>query len=246
MQYVISGLAIFFVYAFSLVVFTKLSKIKYTQILLSKKNLLHGLVYPIGTICLVLLVFTISLLGLQNIFFPNYLAFVNFLWLIPFLLVVLTLKQFVKINKRAFQFGMQNIVIIGSLLVGISEELMFRGILVYYFHIAGWSTIEIMVSTSLMFGLLHGINYINGQDRNTTLMQIFSSTITGFAMFASLAVSQTLLLPIMLHTLFDLSLLLQGGELNHKVKLTKLDIIINLSYYLASVSSLIIIAIISL
>ena len=53
-------------------------------------------------------------------------------------------------------------------------------------------------------------NILNGQDARTTAVQVVGTVLMGLALFACLAVSGTLWLPIVLHFLFDFSLVVQG------------------------------------
>lgn len=95
-------------------------------------------------------------------------------------------------------------VLINSLLVGISEELMFRGILL---HSAStryrlWAAIWIV---SILFGLIHSLNGFVTGDFGPAFLQAGMAFLTG-VMFIGLRLRQASVLPVMLvHGLWDFS-----------------------------------------
>jgi membrane protease YdiL (CAAX protease family) len=103
---------------------------------------------------------------------------------------------------------------LGTLLVGFSEELLVRGIVVTSLLDNGYSIVLTGIISSILFGVLHFINYFNGQSFRITLVQVASTALTGINFFVLFIISGTLWVPILLHAIFDFSLLVQGGELN--------------------------------
>ena len=96
------------------------------------------------------------------------------------------------------------VIVLVTLMVGYTEELMFRGIL---FHGATarfryiWGTII----SSLLFGLLHFENLLGGQPLGATVDQVIHAGADGF-MYASLRLITGSLWPVMiLHGIWDLS-----------------------------------------
>ncbi|QCK88140.1 CPBP family intramembrane metalloprotease [Phreatobacter aquaticus] len=93
-------------------------------------------------------------------------------------------------------------VAINTLFVGISEELMFRGVLYRAFltRLPVWPAI---VATSLMFGSVHVLNgFITGKFGEAAV-QALAATLTGLAMMAILLRTGSLVVAMAYHALWD-------------------------------------------
>lgn len=100
-------------------------------------------------------------------------------------------------------------VLVNSLLVGISEELMFRGILLYgaRTRYSLWASIWIV---SLLFGFVHSLNGFLTGEFGPAMIQAVMAFISG-VMFMGLRLRQNSLLPAMLtHGLWDFSVFSSG------------------------------------
>ncbi|MFD9065853.1 CPBP family intramembrane glutamic endopeptidase [Kitasatospora purpeofusca] len=89
-------------------------------------------------------------------------------------------------------------------LVGIGEELMFRGIGVQVFKRAGLSEGKVALWSSVVFGLVHVSNAF-GEGAQAILQAVIVST-SGYFFYLCLRVGATLLLPMLVHGLWDFSL----------------------------------------
>lgn len=102
-------------------------------------------------------------------------------------------------------------VLVNTLLVGISEELMFRGILLYgaKTRYSLWAAIWI---ASILFGLVHALNgFLTGQF-GPALIQAVLAFASGL-MFMGLRLRQNSLLPAMLiHGLWDFAVFTAAGS----------------------------------
>ena len=104
------------------------------------------------------------------------------------------------------------IVLINSLLVGISEELMFRGLLLHSgtLRFGVWRAAWI---TTLLFALVHVFNGILTGDFTSALMQAGLVFLTGF-MFAALRIRQNSIIPVMIiHGLWDFAIFISPQNL---------------------------------
>lgn len=101
-------------------------------------------------------------------------------------------------------------IIAGFALVGYSEELMTRGLLLVGARNA-MNELWAALFTSLMFGLMHGLNILFGQDASTTIKQVIATIPMGLIFYVCRRVSGTLVTAMALHALYDIGLVVFGG-----------------------------------
>ncbi|MFI8423618.1 lysostaphin resistance A-like protein [Streptomyces sp. NPDC085479] len=92
--------------------------------------------------------------------------------------------------------------------VGIGEELMFRGVGVQVFKKAGFSEGKVALWSSVVFGAAHLSNAF-GSGSQAIFQAIVVST-SGYFFYLCLRVGGTLLLPMLVHGLWDFSLISNG------------------------------------
>ncbi|MEV7281682.1 CPBP family intramembrane glutamic endopeptidase [Streptomyces sp. NPDC093111] len=101
-----------------------------------------------------------------------------------------------------------------TLFVGIGEELMFRGIGVQVFKRAGLSEGKVALWSSVAFGIVHVSNAF-GEGAQALLQAVIVST-SGYFFYLCLRVGGTLLLPMLVHGLWDFSLVSNAVGLDPK------------------------------
>ncbi|MCA9887681.1 MAG: CPBP family intramembrane metalloprotease [Anaerolineae bacterium] len=113
--------------------------------------------------------------------------------------------------------------IVGNLvffmLVGITEELAFRGILFYGLR-SRLGLVIAIIMTSLLFGFAHAMNAIGGQSVGETLNQVVQTAGWG-VFYAALRLRLGAIIPLMVfHGLFDfaLTMLRQAPALAHQAQ----------------------------
>ncbi len=89
------------------------------------------------------------------------------------------------------------------ILVGLTEELTFRGILVATLRRTGSGERGVLLISSLLFGLFHLPNWILGQDFVTTVRQVAFTALFGMIFYALRRASGTLIACVVLHALYD-------------------------------------------
>ncbi|MFC8451075.1 CPBP family intramembrane glutamic endopeptidase [Kitasatospora sp. NPDC057223] len=96
--------------------------------------------------------------------------------------------------------------------VGVGEELMFRGVGVQFFRRAGFSEGRTALYSSLVFGLVHVTNAIHAGP--SAVVQALIVATSGYFFYLCLRVGGTILLPMLVHGLWDTSLFsgLSGPE----------------------------------
>jgi membrane protease YdiL (CAAX protease family) len=192
--------------------------VPYTAIADSESNLRRGVMVPVGLGLAVLLVYAVATGTLADAFTYAPTVSVTWLWAVPALILAGIVVRLASTDWRSL--GGRRIVVIAvtSLLIGASEELLVRGLFLDTAQDAGLAAVWVAVVTSIVFGLLHGMNVLLGQDAVTTMLQVVTTTLMGLALFTSLALSGSLWLPILLHALFDFSLLAQGSVVKRSAR----------------------------
>jgi membrane protease YdiL (CAAX protease family) len=113
-------------------------------------------------------------------------------------------------NLTAAQFGnatgqLIGYIFIGTALVGYCEELLFRGIVLRGARGSGLSELKVMLVVALSFGLFHGANFFLGQGIIATEQQVLFATINGAVFYMIFRKSGLLIVPMILHGLWDFS-----------------------------------------
>lgn len=98
------------------------------------------------------------------------------------------------------------------LLVGTTEEISFRGILLVGGRQAFQSEMRAWLFSSALFGLFHLPNALLGQDLAPSLRQVVSTAVIGSAFYCLRRVSGSIIPCILLHAAYDW-VLIQGGAL---------------------------------
>ncbi len=133
-------------------------------------------------------------------------ALPGFLWLLPLCWFGLCLIRLVSSPWPEFDASYLGILAFAMILVGINEELLFRGILAYGARGPGpWSEARIMLVSALGFGLFHLPNLLVGQAAGPTLIQVTYAFLMGITLSVSMRLSRGIVLPVAMHALWDFS-----------------------------------------
>ena len=125
-------------------------------------------------------------------------------WIVPVLLVVAALGVMDYQNLGTLDSGLLVTVVASSLLVGIGEELMFRGVTVQALRDNGATEHRVALWSSLIFGGAHITNLIT--EGSGAILQVIVVSFSGFFFYLSYRVSGTIVVPILLHALWDFGL----------------------------------------
>ena len=104
-------------------------------------------------------------------------------------------------DGRPFTTSLQSIALL-SLLIGVFEELLFRGVVLHGLRsrmTAGWA----IVASGVLFGLFHAVNAIVGQDIAVTAIQMAGATGLGLFFGAITVQARSLWPAAALHALWD-------------------------------------------
>lgn len=121
--------------------------------------------------------------------------------------VIMMLIQFMSFYLSGAAIGFPSTVsLCAALMAGCFEESVFRGIAGSYL-MRQWpgekGILKTMVTTSILFGLIHAVNLISGAPLGATIVQILNAFGMGMFLCAIFLRSGSLWPGIIIHTLFD-------------------------------------------
>ncbi len=131
------------------------------------------------------------------------------LWILEFLIfaVVVVLAQIFLGNYKNADMHLIWIIVATTLMVGIGEEMLFRGLIFTAFKEKYGVYIGILVSAGI-FGFLHGTNIVGGAAIGATLFQMLSAGLSGIVAAWVFYKTESLIPTIFYHAIWDMSELL--------------------------------------
>ncbi|EFK95658.1 Abortive infection protein [sediment metagenome] len=193
------------------------SGVEYTEITKSSENLLRGVLIPVASSSIFLTIFALWSGWWKDVFKDKFkIQGHNWMYLLVVFAVIGTVVNFVAGDIGSLNTSFIAYAAIATALVGYSEELMTRGLLLRGARGSGFSEIKVFLITSLAFGLMHSLNILNGQDVKTTLLQVMSTFMAGGVYYAIFRKTGFLWVTMVLHALWDFSLLTNGADTVNK------------------------------
>ena len=129
----------------------------------------------------------------------------SWLWFLPISMIVAALLAVDYANLADQTAGLVLATLAMTLCVGITEELMFRGIGVEVLRRHGLTEGKVALYSSLIFGAVHLSNAVGAGPH--AILQAAAVATTGYFFYLMLRVSGVILLPMLVHALWDFSLL---------------------------------------
>ena len=124
--------------------------------------------------------------------------------IVPVLLLVAILLTVNYGNLADQDIELVLLLALGTLLVGVTEELMFRGIGVVTFRRAGLTEVKVALWSSLVFGAVHATNIFT--EGPSAFLQALIVSVTGFFFYLCRRSTGTLVVPMLLHGAYDFSI----------------------------------------
>ena len=176
--------------------------VDYDTVAESSDSVLKGIVIPIGLGAAFLAVAATWLGWWRPAMVEEYRAGPRWALLVPALLLVIALLGTVSIDFGAADGQTLLLIAVGTALVGFSEELLSRGLMVVGFR-GALSERWVWFLSSLCFGLLHGLNAFFGQSVGATARQMVFAFVLGTAFYVSRRVTGLLAVTMVIHALWD-------------------------------------------
>lgn len=128
----------------------------------------------------------------------------RWVWLVPVAILVTTLgaTNWPGLAEKSTAFVC--LLLLGSLMVGFAEELLFRGIGVTVFRTNGYSERAVALWTTVIFSLAHAASLLGGP------LQVLSTLGTGYLYYLVRRVSGGIVLAALVHGLWDFGVFSAG------------------------------------
>jgi len=206
----IVGIVLFVVYATIFSVGFLASGVDYDVVGDTTSNVMKAIVLPVGVGALVLLLVT-HFFGWWRPVFRDEDRAPRWTLLIPAFLAAAIVAGLVTADWGSRDASFIVWLLVGTLFVGIAEETLTRGLLLTALR-GGMNEVGVWFWTSLVFGALHALNILFGQSLGATIQQVVFAFVLGSVLYACRRATGLLVIPIVLHALWDFTTFLSSGE----------------------------------
>ncbi|ALU71904.1 CAAX protease [Rhodococcus erythropolis R138] len=183
----------------------------------SASSIIFGVMLPIAIGAVALLIFTVKVGWLSSIFGPQPVRGRGWMWIGPIIVVAAIAAHLAGTDWSAWSAGEIVSLIALGVCVGLAEELVTRGIAVKMLRDAGHRERFVAVVSSLLFALMHTVNFIAGTELATVLATVVYTFGFGMCMYLTMRVTGTIWAAIVLHGLTDPTTILSTGGLDTSV-----------------------------
>ena len=167
------------------------------------ETVVWALVVPVGA-SLVFVIAVATWLGWWPQMLRDHRPVNKWVWFVPIVMVIAILAGTDYGSVFDTSVGFVVLFLLGTAMVGIAEETVFRGVGVTAFRANGYSEPRVALWTSVIFGLAHGTNvFVEGP---SAFVQVLSTAIAGFFFYLVLRVTGSLIAGMALHALWDAGL----------------------------------------
>lgn len=157
-----------------------------------------------------------------------------FLWVLPAAMVLLSVPHLLGLEWSLFTPAHVLTVLLASLLVGFTEETLFRGVVLRSMRQGGRSEGMAVLWTTLWFGGFHLTNLL--LDEPGAVIQIFFAALTGTGLYLARRGTGTILAAMALHAFWDFSSFLVGVHPADNGATLGANFLVPLVYLLAAVT----------
>ena len=200
------AIALFVAYGALVSAVWTINGVDYDTVADSSESVLKGIVIPIGLGAGLLAIAATWLGWWRPAMVEERKAGPRWALLVPVLLLVIALMGTVGIDVGAADSQTLLLIALGTALVGFSEELLTRGLMIVGFR-GSLSEAWVWFLSSLFFGLLHGINVFFGQSIGATVQQMGFAFALGTAFYVTRRVTGLLVVTMVIHAIWDFGLL---------------------------------------
>lgn len=203
------GLAVWAGYVIVIVTVTLLSGVPFPEIGTSADSTWRGAVMDLAAGGAGLAIVATALGWWRPALFEQHRSHHKWPIFVPMIMLVAVIINFANTDWSQFDASFLFSLISLGVLVGFSEELMARGLVLTAFRARlheGW----VWFLTSLLFGLMHLANAFLGSPLDTSISQAMMAFASGTAFYILRRVTGSLIWAMLLHGLWDVSLFASG------------------------------------
>jgi membrane protease YdiL (CAAX protease family) len=177
----------------------------YTTIVDTAHNAYIGAVYPLAAGGVLLTLFLIWARWDWVWGDPGRLPMTKLLWAPPVLVALGIVARTAGVEWDRLPTDLIVAIAIAGILVGYSEEMLFRGIVLRSLRTAGRSEAHAAIFTTIGFGLMHLLNIAGGAPVLGTFGQVALAAISGFAFYLIRRGTGLIIFAMIGHGLWDMS-----------------------------------------
>ncbi|MET0353281.1 MAG: type II CAAX endopeptidase family protein [Plantibacter flavus] len=179
------------------------------------QSVFFGLMLPLIVGSLVLAGFVLSVGWFRELFAKQPIRGRWWMWAAPIVILAAVVLRLLGIDYGSYEGSVVVVAMLSGVFIGFAEEILTRGLVVKMLRDAGSSEWIVMVVSSLIFALLHASNLLSGQPLVTVLVTVVYTFGFGVCMYLTLRVTGNLIWPILVHGLYDPTLFLSTGGIDH-------------------------------
>lgn len=152
-------------------------------------------------VSLVFVYAVVAVLGWWRPVFTDDRPVCGWVWVIPVIIAITALAGMNYSGLGKHSAGFIVLFALSMLGVGFAEEGMFRGLGVVTFRANGFTEAKVALWTCVLFGLAHATNLISEGPK--ALIQVLVTAVAGYFFYLTRRVSRGLMVPAVLHGLWD-------------------------------------------
>lgn len=179
------------------------------------QSVFFGLMLPLIIGSVLLAGFVLSVGWFRELFAKQPIRGRWWMWAAPIVILAAVVLRLLGIDYGSYEGSVVVVAMLSGVFIGFAEEILTRGLVVKMLRDAGSSEWIVMVVSSLIFALLHASNLLSGQPLVTVLVTVVYTFGFGVCMYLTLRVTGNLIWPILVHGLYDPTLFLSTGGIDH-------------------------------
>ncbi|MFD6056274.1 CPBP family intramembrane glutamic endopeptidase [Agromyces sp. NPDC060279] len=133
------------------------------------------------------------------------------MWLAPVLVLIPIVLRLFGTDYASYSAGVIVMTFVAGLFIGLSEELVTRGLVVTLMRKAGHAEWAVAAVSALFFSLMHSVNALTGQGVEAVGFTLLYTFAFGILMYLTMRVTGSLVWAIVLHGLTDPTTFLATG-----------------------------------
>jgi len=182
-----------------------------TNVFVTPGNLFLVLGASIVVGAIILVAFLASVGWLRPVFARQPISGRGWMWIFVVLAIIPIVLRFAGIDYDSYGVPVVVTMLLIGLLIGFTEELLYRGIVIKILRDGGHREISVAVISSLLFALSHSVNLLSGQPLLTVALTVVFTFGFGMVMYLVLRVTGNIVWPMLIHALTDPTTFLASG-----------------------------------